>query len=250
MKYWCYYTDVVRYLERLEALYSQKKAEGPAYLVWQDDDGPSMIAGPGIEWHRGDGPPPDIDAINVRIGRPSAPRRRPSNRAASARLRSTPRPNSQDRAPQRNTASPQCRQRAASATAPGVAHRSAVPPRACGAWSGESRSTVLQDLLLDRIASVLALRWATSRSLAPNNPTPTGAPAPRPPKKANKRSTNFPKPAQTCSPGRQSVKFPKSAQTYSQHRKKQQSRRRQPAVKTPNHLPSPSPEAPLLGKAG
>ena len=179
MKYWCYYTDVVRYLERLEALYSQKKAEGPAYLVWQDDDGPSMIAGPGIEWHRGDGPPPDIDAINVRIGRPSAPRRRPSNRAASARLRSTPRPNSQDRAPQRNTASPQCRQRAASATAPGVAHRSAVPPRACGAWSGESRSTVLQDLLLDRIASVLALRWATSRSLAPNNPTPTGAPAPQ-----------------------------------------------------------------------
>ena len=204
MKYWCYYTDVVRNLERLEALYSQKKAEGPAYLIWQDDDGPSMIAGPGIEWHRGDGPPPDIDAITLTA------RQRPGNRAAS----------------------PQCRQRAASATAPGVAHGSAVPPRACGAWSGENHSTVLQDLLRDRIASELALRWAISRSLAPNNPTPTGAPAPRPLKKANKRSTNFPKPAQTCSP------------------KKQQSRGRQPAVKTPNHLPSPSPEAPLLGKAG
>ncbi len=125
MKYWCYYTDVVRYLERLEALYSQKKTEGPAYLIWQDDDGPSMIAGPGIEWHRGDGPPPDIDAINLTA------RQRPSNRAAAARLRSTSRPNSQDRAPQRNTASPQCRQRAASATAPGVARGQGKITRPC-----------------------------------------------------------------------------------------------------------------------
>ena len=84
MKYWCYYTDVVRYLERIEAGQSQK-TEAPAYLVWQDDDGPSMIAGPGIEWYRGDGPPPDIDAINLRAGRPPAPappnrnkRRRPT----------------------------------------------------------------------------------------------------------------------------------------------------------------------------
>ena len=83
MKYWCYYTDVVRNLERLEALYSQKKAEGPAYLIWQDDDGPSMIAGPGIEWHRGDGPPPDIDAITLRAGRPPAPA--PPNRNSPSR---------------------------------------------------------------------------------------------------------------------------------------------------------------------
>ncbi len=69
MKYWCYYTDVVRYLERVEAGQSQKR-EGPAYLVWQDDDGPSMIIGPGVEWYRGDGPPPDIDAITVSAGRP------------------------------------------------------------------------------------------------------------------------------------------------------------------------------------
>ena len=72
MKYWCYYTDVVRYLERIEAGQFQKTA-APAYLVWQDDDGPSMIVGPGVEWHRGDGPPPDIDAINVSAGRPPAP---------------------------------------------------------------------------------------------------------------------------------------------------------------------------------
>ena len=75
MKYWCYYTDVVRYLERLEALCAPK-TKAPAYLIWQDDDGPSMIAGPGIEWHRGDGPPPDIDAINLRAGRPPVTPRR------------------------------------------------------------------------------------------------------------------------------------------------------------------------------
>ena len=168
MKYWCYYTDVVRYLERLEALYSQKKAEGPAYLVWQDDDGPSMIAGPGIEWYRGDGPPPDIDAINLRAGHP----------------------------PNRNTQSRKTWR----------AH-SCVPCR--HSWR-----------------HVLG-------SQARHQSDPTEAPRLRPPKKANKRSTNFPKPAQTCSPCG----------------KKQQRRGRQPALKK-NHLPSPSPEAPLLGKAG
>ena len=55
MKYWCYYTDVVRYLEKLEALHAPK-TKAPAYLIWQDDGGPSMIVGPGVEWYRGDGP--------------------------------------------------------------------------------------------------------------------------------------------------------------------------------------------------
>ena len=68
---------------------------------------------------------------------------------------------------------------------------------------------------------------------APHQPDPTVAPRSRPSKKANKRSTNFPESAQTCPP----------------RRKKQQSCRLQPAVKTPNHLPSiksrtsPSPAA-------
>ena len=85
MKYWCYYTDVVRYLERVEKLCA-RKTEAPAYLVWQDDDGPSMIAGPGIEWHRGEGPPPDIDAVSLRVGRPPVtPRRTPPNRNAKSR---------------------------------------------------------------------------------------------------------------------------------------------------------------------
>ncbi len=82
MKYWCYYTDVVRYLERLEASQSPKTA-APAYLVWQDDDGPSMIIGPGVEWYRGDGPPPDIDAISM-----SLINRARRNRAATVRERS------------------------------------------------------------------------------------------------------------------------------------------------------------------
>ena len=85
MKYWCYYTDVVRYLERLEASQSLKTA-APAYLVWHDDDGPSMIAGPGIDWHRGEGPPPDIDAINLRARRPPvSARRTPPDRNTQSR---------------------------------------------------------------------------------------------------------------------------------------------------------------------
>ena len=64
MKYWCYYANVVRYLEKVEALLAPK-TRGPAYLVWTDDDGPHMIAGPGIHWYRGDGPMPDLDALEI-----------------------------------------------------------------------------------------------------------------------------------------------------------------------------------------
>ena len=66
MKYWCYYANVVRYLEKVEALFVPK-TRGPAYLVWTDDDGPHMIAGPGIEWYRGDGPMPDLDALEIPV---------------------------------------------------------------------------------------------------------------------------------------------------------------------------------------
>ena len=66
MKYWCYYANVVRYLEKVEALFVPK-TRGPAYLVWTDDDGPHMIAGPGIHWYRGDGPMPDLDSLEIPV---------------------------------------------------------------------------------------------------------------------------------------------------------------------------------------
>ena len=66
MKYWCYYANVVRYLEKVEALFAPK-TRGPAYLVWTDDDGPHMIAGPGIHWYRGDGPMPDLDSLEIPV---------------------------------------------------------------------------------------------------------------------------------------------------------------------------------------
>ena len=81
MKYWCYYTDVVRYLEKVEALFAPK-TRGPAYLVWTDDDGPHMIAGPGIHWYRGDGPMPDLDSLEIPVSI--------NTREGSASAQSTP----------------------------------------------------------------------------------------------------------------------------------------------------------------
>ena len=88
MKYWCYYANVVRYLEKVEALFAPK-TRGPAYLVWTDDDGPHMIAGPGIHWYRGDGPMPDLDALEIPVSI--------NAREGSASARSTPKRNSEPR---------------------------------------------------------------------------------------------------------------------------------------------------------
>ena len=87
MKYWCYYANVVRYLEKVEALFAPKTM-GPAYLVWTDDDGPHMIAGPGVHWYRGDGPMPDLDALEIPVSI-TAPIRAPTAREGSPRARST-----------------------------------------------------------------------------------------------------------------------------------------------------------------
>ena len=78
MKYWCYYANVVRYLEKVEALFAPK-TRGPAYLVWTDDDGPHMIAGPGIHWYRGDGPMPDLDSLEIPNGAARVSKRLPAN---------------------------------------------------------------------------------------------------------------------------------------------------------------------------
>ena len=86
MKHWCFYANVVRYLDKLEANAAKKKPGG-AYLVWSDDEGPHMIAGPDIDWHRGAGPMPDIEGLNI-SARPSLRARNASDGSASAR--STP----------------------------------------------------------------------------------------------------------------------------------------------------------------
>ena len=92
MKYWCYYANVVRYLETVEALFVPK-TRGPAYLVWTDDDGPHMIAGPGIHWYRGDGPMPDLDALEipVSIGAARVSKRLPTSARSTRTRRNTPR---------------------------------------------------------------------------------------------------------------------------------------------------------------
>ena len=82
MKHWCYYANVVRYLEKLEANAVKKKKRG-AYLVWRDDEGPHMIAGPDIYWHRGAGPMPDLQGL--RSGAASV-----SKRSAAAVLSTPP----------------------------------------------------------------------------------------------------------------------------------------------------------------
>ena len=64
MKHWCYYTRVVSYLEKLEALCAPN-TKTAHFLVWTDDDGPHMIVGPGVEWYRGDGPMPELDGITA-----------------------------------------------------------------------------------------------------------------------------------------------------------------------------------------
>ena len=63
MKHWCYYSRVVAYLEKVEALFPDETRKG-AYLLWRDEDGsPLMIAGPGVDWFKGRGPMPDLNNL-------------------------------------------------------------------------------------------------------------------------------------------------------------------------------------------
>ena len=158
MKYWCYYANVVRYLEKVEALFVPK-TRGPAYLVWTDDDGPHMIAGPGIHWYRGDGPMPDLDSLEIPVSI-TAPIRaaRVSKRLATSALSTRTRRN---------------KPRTASKPSPAKA-RSARPTHHC-------RPTTPR------------------KPLPHHNPETSIKPAIQPPPKANKRRTTFSKPAQTCS---------------------------------------------------
>ena len=73
MKHWCYYSRVVAYLEKMEALFPDKTHKG-AYLLWRDDDGnPLMIAGPGVDWFQGRGPMPDLNNLGSALASPDWP---------------------------------------------------------------------------------------------------------------------------------------------------------------------------------
>ena len=96
MKHWCQYARVVNYLERLEAAQRQNTPTG-AYLVWRDD-GPWMVAGPDIDWFRGDRPPPDIEGPNrfrSRARKEAVNRQRPihpsETQQSSNRIQQSPR---------------------------------------------------------------------------------------------------------------------------------------------------------------
>ena len=157
MKHWCYYANVVRYLEKLEANAVKKKKRG-AYLVWRDDEGPHMIAGPDIYWHRGAGPMPDLAGLNISIRPASAAS--VSKRSAPAAL-STP-PTRAARVSKRSAAAVRSTPptRAARVSKRSPAAVLSTPPTGAARVSKRSAATVLS-----------------------------------PPEKANKRRTTFPKPA-------------------------------------------------------
>ena len=196
MKYWCYYTDVVRYLEKLEALYAPK-TKAPAYLIWQDDGGPSMIVGPGVEWYRGDGPPPHIDAITVSLIN------RAVNRAVTARERSAcVRPNRKK--PHEISAEQSCTEtRPKSKKTSGVSteqSRVEAPPSRTtqnqAAPPARSKHGDLSNAPRMWRAPPGGLRRPPGRRCRHScrhhqNPDPTRKPATAPARKANKRRTNF-----------------------------------------------------------
>ena len=177
MKYWCYYANVVRYLEKVEALLAPI-TRGPAYLVWTDDEGPHMIAGPGIHWYRGDGPMPDLDSLEIPvsitapIGAARVSKRLPTSALSTRTRRNTPRTVRKRSPAKARSARPTHQCRAATWRKPPATR---IEPPAC------------------RVEPP-----------ARHNPEKSVKPAERPQKKANKRRTTFPKPAQTCSQKKQS----------------------------------------------
>ena len=102
MKHWSHFSRVVSYLERVEAGVPDNTPKG-RYLVWTDDDGPHMIAGPGIHWYRGDGPMPDLDSLELPVSEGSATRRR------SLSTPETPTGRSLRTRPNPNTLRPRCK---------------------------------------------------------------------------------------------------------------------------------------------
>ncbi len=72
MRHWTYYTRVFSFLERIEARQAKNTPTG-AYLVWRDDDGPVMVAGPDIDWFRGNGRSPTYRVSIWPLKKPADP---------------------------------------------------------------------------------------------------------------------------------------------------------------------------------
>jgi len=216
MKHWCFYANVVRNLERLEAGAAQKKPGG-AYLVWSDDEGPHMIAGPDIDWHRGAGPMPDLEGLNI-SARPPVRARNASDGSASERRASDGRASDTSASARPNRKAPLTAARvskrslaaALSTRAARVSKRSVTnalstrtaqntPPTAT---KHPSRRTTTHKCRKTTHHMTTACRVEPTARHNPevialdHGPSRTGE---TPLRKANKRRTTFPKPAQTCS---------------------------------------------------
>jgi len=193
MTYWCYYTRVVSYLERLEATQAAKTQTG-AYLVWRDDDGPWMVAGPDIDWFRGDGPCPlgDLAGQPISVKNKAMPTRQSCQHHAKKQQSRRRKPVVKTA----NKAHPAAKVDKFAAEKPARPKRtSQAIPTKCHAGSSAI---------------------AAAKPIAGDNQS-GGRPCP-PKTQANKRRTLFLKPAQTCShPVR--------------HKKKQQRRGRQSTLR-------------------
>ncbi len=181
MKHWCFYTRVVAYLEKVEALFPDKTHKG-AYLLWRDDDGnPLMIAGPGVDWFQGRGPMPDLDNLGRTTARKPTNRNirgvdgSPRSRRHSCRSTSADAPRQQARANSKrpNATNQQSRGRKAVVKTP--THRPSAKSKTPTTSAPVNRNSQ------ERTVRVPALA-------ARQGPTPT--------KQANKKPTNFVKSAQ------------------------------------------------------
>ena len=190
MKYWCYYANVVRYLEKVEALLAPI-TRGPAYLVWTDDDGPHMIAGPGIHWYRGDGPMPDLDSleipvsINAREGSASA-QSTPKKKLRAARVSKRSPANAQSTRPARQCRAATWRKPPACRVEPPAHHNREMsvkpgthPPKKAYNFS-ETRSNLLTKETEPRTEDPSVIRGAISQlpqtHQAKNDALPTRQP--------------------------------------------------------------------------
>ena len=117
-----YYPKIVSFLERLEARQVQNTPTG-AYLVWRDDDGPWMVAGPDIDWFRGDGPLPDLEGLTMSVTNKPINKARPNRAPNTSEGSATARCSSRKTGPTKRSATARCSGRKTGATKRATAAR-------------------------------------------------------------------------------------------------------------------------------